>query len=97
MISVIAYVYPAPEKKELAVEAAKELVKNVKNEEGTLFYSLNIEDKNPDVLVFMEKYKDMDAFTFHGQTDHFKEFIKKAAEFSIKPAEIKILNEVESI
>ena len=97
MISVVAYIHVKPEDKEEALKAAQDLVKEVKNESGTLSYSLNIDEKNPQTLIFMEKYKDMDAFIFHSKTDYFKIFAKKIEKFSLKPAEIKILKEIDSI
>jgi quinol monooxygenase YgiN len=45
----------------------------------------------------MEKYKDMDAISIHSNTPYFKEFMKKAADFSSKPAEINIYKEIASI
>ncbi|MDY0362318.1 MAG: putative quinol monooxygenase [Desulforegulaceae bacterium] len=97
MFTIIAHIHVKPEKKEEALKAAKELVEKVKEEQGTLFYSFSINEKEPDTFVFMEKYKDMDAISAHSTTPYFKEFMKKAADFSSKPAEINIYKEIASI
>jgi len=97
MISVIAKVPVQPEKKEEALAAVKELMSHVAKEEGTLFYTLNIDRNHPDTLVFMERYKDMNALTVHGSTPHFQEFMKKAMAFGSGQPEIQVLKEVDSI
>jgi|AntRauTorckE6833_2_1112554.scaffolds.fasta_scaffold191802_1 quinol monooxygenase YgiN len=97
MISVIAYLHVKPEKREEAVKAAEELINQVKNEKGTLYYSFNADDNDPETFVFIEKYKDMDSLKLHGQTEYFSEFMKKAQVFSSKPPEIKTYTEILSI
>jgi len=97
MIAVIAKVPVQPEKKDEALAAVKTLMAEVAKEDGTLYYTLNIDDKNPDTLVFMERYKDMDALAFHGATPHFKEFMEKAMTFASGQPEINVLNEIDSI
>jgi quinol monooxygenase YgiN len=97
MISVIAKVPVQPEKKDDALAAVKILMAEVEKEDGTLYYTLNIDDKNPDTLVFIERYKDMDALAVHGSTPHFKEFMEKAMTFASGQPEINVLNEIDSI
>lgn len=97
MIAVIAKVPVQPEKKEDALAAVKKLMAEVAKEEGTLYYTLNIDKKNPDTFVFIERYQDMDAFGVHGSTPHFKEFMEKAMTFAAGPPEITVLNEIDSI
>lgn len=97
MIAVIAKVPVQPEKKEDALAAVKTLMAGVAEEEGTLYYTLNVDEKNPDTFVFMERYQDMDALAVHGSTPHFKEFMEKAMTFASGAPEITVLNEVDSI
>ena len=97
MISVIAKVPVQPEKREEALEAVQELMAGVATEEGTLSYTLNIDEKEPDTFVFMERYTDMDALTTHSSTPHFKTFMEKAMTFASGAPEIKVLNEIASI
>ena len=97
MISVIAKVPVQPEKKDEALLAVKELMTHVAQEEGTLYYTLNIDKGAPDTLVFMERYRDMDAFKAHGATPHFQEFMTRAAAFASGAPEIQVLKEIDSI
>ncbi len=97
MIAVIAKVPVQTEKKEEALAAVKKLMAEVAKEEGTLYYTINIDEKNPDILVFIERYKDMDALAVHGSTPHFKEFMETAMTFAAGHPEITVLNEIDSI
>ena len=97
MIAVIARVPVQPEKKEEALNAVKELMSHVAKEEGTLYYTLNIDKNQPDTLVFIERYKDKDAFTAHSSTPHFQEFMTKAMAFASGQPDIQVLKEIDSI
>ena len=97
MIAVIAKVPTQPEKKDEAIEAVKKLMAQVAKEEGTLSYTLNIDKKNPDTLVFIERYLDMDSLSVHSATPHFKEFMEKAMSFASGHPEITVLEEIDSI
>jgi quinol monooxygenase YgiN len=97
MIAVIARIPVKPEKKEQALETIRNLMTKVAEEEGTLSYSVNINEQDPDTLVFIEHYRDMDALSVHGQTPHFKDFMKQAAEFASGKPEITVYKQVASI
>ncbi len=96
MIAVLAKVPVQTDKKEIALEAVKELMAGVAKEEDTLYYTLNIDKKDPDTFIFMERYRDMDALKAHGATPHFHKFMEKAMEFASGPPEITILEEIAS-
>jgi quinol monooxygenase YgiN len=97
MIAVIAKVPIQPEKKEEALAAVKKLMSQVAKEEGTLYYTLNIEKNNPNTFVFIERYQDMGSLTVHSSTPHFKEFMGKAMTFASGHPEINVFNEMDSI
>jgi quinol monooxygenase YgiN len=97
MIAVIAKIPVQPEKKEDALEAVKTLMTHVSQEEGTLLYTVNINDQDPNTLVFIEQYRDMEALNAHGASPHFKEFMKQSKEFAAGKPEINIYNQVASI
>ena len=97
MVSVIANVPVQPAKREAALAAVQELMAEVAKEEGTLSYTLNIDEKDPDTFVFIERYKDMAALTTHSATAHFKEFMEKAMTFASGAPEIKVLKEIASV
>jgi quinol monooxygenase YgiN len=97
MIAVIAKVPLKPDTKEEALVEVKALMAKVAEEEGTLYYTLNVDPNDPDTLVFIERYKDMDALSAHGSTPHFQEFMGKAMAFASGPPEITTLEELHSI
>ncbi len=97
MISVIARIPLQPGKKDEAIKAVKTLMESVRTEEGTLYYSVNVDRKNPDTLVFMERYRDMDALKSHGGTPHFKKFTEQAMTFAASQPEITVMEEIASI
>ena len=97
MIAVIAKVPVQPEKKEDALEEVKKLMAEVAKEEGTLYYTLNIDQKDPNTLIFLERYMDMAALGVHGGTPHFKAFMEKAMGFAAGAPEITVLEELASI
>jgi quinol monooxygenase YgiN len=97
MIAVIAKIPIVPEKKNEALEEIQNLMKEVAKEEGTLFYSVNVNKKDPNTLVFIERYQDMDAVTAHSTAPHFKEFTSRAAGFFAGKPEIILYEELESV
>ena len=97
MIAVIAKIPVKPEKKEEALLAAKELMQYVAKEESTLFHTLNIDERHPDTLVFIERYRDMHALTMHGAKPYFEKFMDKLFTLASGQLEISVLKEIESI
>jgi quinol monooxygenase YgiN len=97
MISIIAKIPIKEEKMTEAIEAFKQLMKEVAKEEGTLSYTLNVSQKDPATLVVMERYKDKDSLMAHSSTPHFKAFSTKAGEFFAGKMEIMRMDELASI
>lgn len=97
MLSVIAKLPVQPEKKQEALDAVKALMSKVSQEEGTLFYSVNVNEKDPNTLVIIERYRDRDALDAHGSTPHFKEFMSQAANFAAGKPEITVYEEIEAV
>jgi quinol monooxygenase YgiN len=97
MISVIAKIPVKEEKVEQAIEAFKQLMREVGKEEGTLFYTLNISKSTPHTLVILERYKDKEALKAHSSTPHFNSFMGLAGEFFLGKPEITIMDELASI
>lgn len=97
MIGVIAKIPVREEKLNEALEAVKQLMIGVGEEEGTLFYTLNTSKSLPNTLIIMERYKDKEALGIHSSTPHFKVFMDRAGEFFAGKPEIMILDEIASI
>lgn len=96
MISVIAKLPIKEGKVDEAIAVIKELAKDVAKEEGTLLYTLNRDSKNPNTLVFMERYKDKDALNAHSTTPHFKVFFAKSGALLSGKPEIALMDEIVS-
>ena len=63
---------------EKGLEAAfRKMVADVESEDGTLMYTLHRSQKDPCVFMFYEKYRDDDAFAFHGSTPYIAELFGK--------------------
>jgi quinol monooxygenase YgiN len=97
MISVIAKIPIKEGKVEEAIDAFKELMVPVAKEEGTLSYTLNRAQSNPNTLVVMERYQDKAALDIHSSTPYFKAFFAKSREFIGGKPEITVLEEIHSI
>ena len=97
MVSVIAKLPIKEGKAEEAVAAIKELMVQVAREEGTLFYTLNRDQSNPNTLTIMERYKDKAAFDVHASTPHFKAFFAKSRAFLGGKPEVTMMDEIQSI
>jgi quinol monooxygenase YgiN len=96
MVSVIAKLPIKEGKVEEAIAAVKELMVQVAREEGTLMYTLNRDQSNPNTLVIMERYKDKAAFDVHSSTPHFKAFFAKSKAFIGGRPEIAVMEEIHS-
>jgi len=97
MISVIAKIPIKEGKVEEAIQAFKELMVQVAKEEGTLMYTMNRDESNPNILVIMERYKDKTAFNAHSSSPYFKAFLPKSAAFMAGRPEITVMEEIHSI
>ncbi len=97
MIAVIAKLPVRPEKKEEALETVQSFMSKVAEEEGCVSYTLNINDQDPDTLVFIEHYRDMRALGAHSESPHFKEFMKQSKAFAAGKPEITVYNQVAAV
>ncbi len=73
MIIVVAKLKAKSGEEEKVEKALGELLPKVKEEEGTLSYTLNRAQDDPSMFMVLEKYKDMDAFVYHSSTPYLQE------------------------
>ena len=97
MLGIIAKLPVKEDKVEEAIELFKGLIVKVAEEEGTLAYTINRDQANPNTVVVMERYKDKAAIDAHSSTPYFKEFSAKIGEYLAGKPEITILDEIGSI
>jgi len=77
MITVLAVLETQEGKEKEFEEALRIMVRNVNQEEGTLAYILHRAKDNPAKFMVYEKYKDEEAFAYHGTTPHMAELFEK--------------------
>jgi len=97
MIAVIAKIKAKEGKAEEIVQLFKEIIPQVRQEEGTLFYTLNRDPSNPNLLVVIERYRDRDALKVHSKTPYFLEMSRKMGPFLEGGLELSVLDEIISI
>ena len=84
--------------KEKEMETALlDMVSKVKEEEGTLVYSLHQAQNDPTVFLFYEKYKDADALVAHSSTPYFKELFGTLKPLLDGKPDIAMYNELAGI
>ncbi len=75
----------------------KGLIPNVRNEEGTLVYTLNRLQQDPSVFLFYEKYTGAEALVAHSSTDYFKQSFKALEPLLAEPPVIEMFDELDAI
>ena len=94
MVSVIAKLPVQEGQVETAIAAIREFMAVVAKEEGTLFYTLNRDPKNPGTLVFIERYRDKAALDAHMASPHFQAFLAKGMALLSGPPEMTVMEEI---
>ena len=94
MIKIVAKNYVKPECVQAFMDVAKELVEKSRAEEGNIFYTLNVSKADPNILVFIEAWKDQAAIEFHNKTEHFTTALPKLAEMCNGRGDIELFDEV---
>src|SRR6187402_946837 len=81
MITIVAKLQAVAGKEDELKAVLTEMVGNVKKHEAGAVptYSLHVSDTDPTMFLFYETYRDADASTAHGQTDHMKAMGAKLA------------------
>ncbi|SEQ52458.1 putative quinol monooxygenase [Natrinema salaciae] len=74
MIVVHASFPVDPDRRDDALDLIEDLVAESQREDGIVDYRATTDVVDPNVVRFVERYEDQDAFEAHTQTDHFREF-----------------------
>lgn len=93
MILIVAKALVNEENLEVFRREALELVKNSREEDGCIEYSLYEDLERNSVLTFVEKWRDREAIEKHESTDFFKEKIGRLKEHS-EEIEISLNREI---
>lgn len=77
MVLLIAKYYVTPGNVDAVIDALKNMAPLVKEHEpGCSLYTANRSQENPNLIVLVEQYDDMNAIAAHRETPHFKEIIE---------------------
>lgn len=74
MIVIVAKLKARAGEEEKVEKAIRDVLPKVREEEGTLHYTLNRSQSDPSTFMVLEKYRDMDAFVSHSSTPYLAEF-----------------------
>jgi quinol monooxygenase YgiN len=97
MLAVVAKIRVKEGKAEELVQLLKDILPSVKKEEGTLYYTVNRDRTDPNLVVVIEKYKDDAAFQAHSSTPYLAELFGKAQSVVEGDMELSMMDEVGSI
>ncbi|GAC1375835.1 MAG: hypothetical protein NVSMB4_04270 [Acidimicrobiales bacterium] len=95
-VAVIAKITALPGQRDEVVAVMNEIVMSaVKQEEGTLLYTLNLDKTNADVIWFYELYADDAALAAHGGSEAMKAAGGKLRDKAAGRPEITLLELVD--
>lgn len=94
MIVLVAVLNAAEGKGNEIVEEFKKLVPKVRQDPGTIAYTINQAADNPDKILVYEKYENQEALQYHGQTEHFRAFGQATRSLFAGRPEVTLYNEV---
>jgi quinol monooxygenase YgiN len=97
MLAVIAKIKVKDGKADEMAQLVKDIMPAVKQEEGTLYYTVNKDRTDPNLVVVVEKYKDDAAFGVHSSSPHLAELFGKAQALVEGEMELMMMDEVGSI
>lgn len=89
-IRVVAKNQVKPEKIQEFMGLCKKLVEASLKDEGCIDYGLYGELENPEILTFLEEWKDEKSLDAHLNSNHFKEIFPLLSEFLEKETEINV-------
>ncbi|MCQ2436958.1 MAG: antibiotic biosynthesis monooxygenase [Clostridia bacterium] len=95
MIKIVAKAQVKADMVEAYKAAAKELVEKSREEEGNVFYALNVSTADPCCLTFIESWKDQAAIDFHNATEHFTRIIPQLNAMCEGAQQVDFYTEVE--
>ncbi len=97
MLAVIAKIKVQDGKADELIQLMKDIIPSVKQEEGTLYYTVNKDRNDPNLVVVVEKYKDDAAFGAHSSTPYLADLFGKAQALVAGDMELMMMDEVASI
>ena len=90
MIAIVAKMTVRPDQSEAFKSLAEELLEATRKEPGCQEYALYEDLKDPRILTFIEKYRDMDAVKAHNASAHFTRIVAQLGPLTEGPAEVNL-------
>ena len=94
MIVVVAQIKAQAGEVGKVEKALRDVMPKVREEEGTLSYTLSKSQSDPTMLLVLEKYKDMDAFIVHSSTPYVAEMIVEIAPLLDGDMSVEMFDEI---
>jgi len=95
---VVSAFFQAKEGKEEELERAfRSMFPSVRGEAGVITYSLSRSTTNPGKFFFYERYKDKEAFDFHGSTPYFKDLFRRLKDLTEGAPVVDFHEQIETI
>lgn len=76
------------------IATARELVENSRAEAGNISYHLYEDIDDPNILTFIEEWKDQAAVDVHADSEHFQRIIPLLSDMTEEAIEISLYREV---
>ena len=74
-ITCIARFVAKKECTEKLKESLVAILAPTRNEDGCISYNLNLDAENPNAFTMIEKFKNQEAYEYHGQLPHLKNLL----------------------
>jgi quinol monooxygenase YgiN len=81
MIVVHATVPIDADEREEALDAARSLAEESRDEDGVVSYEVAVDADEKNLLRFFERYEDEAAFEAHASSEQFADFVSRLPEF----------------
>ncbi len=94
MIVVVAKIKAKAGEEGKVEKALRDVLPKVREEEGTLSYTLSKSQSDPTTLLVLEKYTDMDAFLFHSSTPYLAEMFVEIAPLLDGDLSVELFDEI---
>ena len=76
------------------IATARELVEKSRAEAGNISYHLYEDMDDPDILTFIEEWKDQAAVDVHADSEHFQHIIPLLSDMAEEAIEISLYREI---
>jgi quinol monooxygenase YgiN len=94
---VVAKIKAKNGQEEAVEKVLRDLTANVKQEVGTVVYTLHRSQNDPALFMVYEKYSDAAAFELHGSTPYFQKAVAALMPLMDGGLEIEVYDELAAI